>query len=124
MRRLRARSGPSKHALKTLAKALQLRGKYLTGSTVVLIGFDGDLSGSAEQARRAICTTLERHGARIRIFSTKGEKYESYRVSLGEMLDGADAAMIDTDSKIFRAVRPKDLRSHGIDIVIATTLRA
>jgi hypothetical protein len=100
-----------------------MRGAYLAGLHVVLVGFAEFPSESdAATAAHDITLTLRRYGAAVRTFESRPASTAAYRAELFDALRGANAVMIDTDSPHFRAVRPKELRAIGIDIIIPTTL--
>lgn len=122
-RRIRSHSGPARHALRTLAESLRMRGAYLAGLHIVLIGFgDFPVESDASTAAHDIIATLRRYGASVRTFHPTPGSTAVYRAQLFDALRGANAVMIDTDSPHFRAVRPKELRDMGIDIIVPTTL--
>jgi hypothetical protein len=124
-RRMRARFGAAQHALKTLAESLRMRGIYLSGLRVMLIGFkELPHESDAEKAAREIAATLERLGARVDVFESSGSSRAEKREDLLEALEETDAALIDTDSSYFRIVRPREMRAQGVEIIVPTTLQA
>ncbi len=118
-RRIRTQSDPAQYALKILLERLRFRGRLLSGSTIILLGFHPNTSQKRSRATHLIQETLEKHGAHVRIFDSEGEPQVPEAA-----LRGADAVIIATDSRIFRFLRPADFRKLGIDTVIPTTLEA
>lgn len=123
-RRIRSKTGIAAYTLRQLAEALRRKHRYLTGSTIVLIGFSGHSDFYAKAACEEILASLRRFGAHIKLIGTDARDYPDFRAELARALEDADAALIDTDSKFFKALRPKELRALGIDIAIPTSLLA
>lgn len=123
-RRLRAKGGVVPYTLRQLAEALRRRQRYLTGSKVVLIGFTGHAEAHAKEAGEEIVSSLRRFGARVRTVDVESRDYAGFRIELANALRDADAALIDTDSRFFKALRPREVRALGVDILIPTSLRA
>lgn len=123
-RRMRAHMGPATHALKILAEAFKQRGKYMMGARVLLVGFDEAQEPQAVQEAARIEETLVKHGAEVEVLAAEELSGDTFRERLFKLVKRFDAILIDTDSKHFRALRPKELRDRGADIVIATTLHA
>lgn len=116
--------GPATHALKILAEAFKQRGKYMMGARVLLVGFDEAQEPQAVQEAARIEETLVKHGAEVEVLAAEELSGDTFRERLFKLVKRFDAILIDTDSKHFRALRPKELRDRGADIVIATTLHA
>lgn len=116
--------GVPSYTIRHLAEALRKRGTYVAGATVVLIGFDDHEDTIAKENARDIISSLERNGARIRRVYPQKLSFEMYRDALEENLAGADAVLLDTDSRHFRALRPREIRSFGVEVIIPTSLRA
>ena len=124
-RRLRAREGGAQHAIKTLLEALRLRTMNLRGRTALLVGYTDLPEGSPEaEAAAHVIETIRSMGAEVRLFKTDGESGAEQRVDMMRSLQGADVVLIDTDSPYVRTLRPKEMRTLGAEIIVATTLAA
>lgn len=119
-RRMRLRAGIAKYTFTNLFEALRSRRKYVRNATIALLGFPNadDQSGSAQTAQE-IRSILEEQGAHIRELDASS----SSGTELKNSLKGTDAVIIATDHRVFRALRPREFREIGIDVVIPTTLR-
>lgn len=120
-RRLRESKSAPEYTLVVLFDAMRSRKRPLRGSTIALFGFTKDASKDAPRARM-IRETLKAHGVVLRSFDPKEHADVTPR-SLDDALIGVSAAVIATDSRVFRLVSRKDFRARGIDIVIPTTLQ-
>lgn len=123
-RRLRAKNGVAHYTLRQLAEALHRKKRYIAGAHIVLIGFSGHTDPHARAECEEMITMLRRFGAHLHIVSAEARDYADFRVELQNALRKADAALVDVDSRFFKALRPKELRALGVDIVIPTSLRA
>ncbi len=125
VRRLRrSRAGIAAYTIRHLAEALKRQRRYVAGATIVLVGFEEHEDGRACENASEIISSLERNGARIRHVSTSLPTFDLYRAALEHALRGADAVLLDTDNRYFRALRPKEIRALGAPVVIPTSLRA
>jgi len=116
-RRRRVYHGVPFYTVKVLIELLRLRGKFLRGARIALIGFETPNENADE-----IRTILLRHGARISAIET-GSRQRKPNDELIDALRGADGVIIASDHPLFRAMRPREFRELGIDIVVPTTLR-
>jgi UDP-N-acetyl-D-mannosaminuronate dehydrogenase len=125
VRRLRrSRAGVASYTIRHLAEALRKNERYVTGAKIVFVGFDEQDDEDAKNNAFEILTSLERNGATLLHVPTKSLTFHQYRDRLQEALRGADAILLDTDSRYFRALRPKEIRSFGAPVIIPTSLRA
>ncbi|MBV9159217.1 MAG: hypothetical protein JO019_01310 [Candidatus Kaiserbacteria bacterium] len=119
-RRFRERYGAASYTLKVLVDALRLRGKPLRGSRVAVLGIPfGRGDAQAEELR----TYLLRAGARLASIDEDGE-IRRMNDELEDQLCGADAVVISSAHPLFRAVRPREFKELGVDIVIPIAPRA
>ena len=121
---MRSKTGIATYTLRLLAEALQKRQRYIVGSRIVLIGFTGHTDEHARKECEEIVSTLKRNGAEVHSLDASFDNYADFRIQLTNVLRHADAALIDTDSRFFKALRPKEVRALGVNIVIPTSLRA
>ncbi len=117
---MRLRAGIAHYTFTTLFEAMRSRSKYVRNATIALLGFPQpeDKSDGAQTAQE-IRDVLTAQGARIR-------ELDSSSVSAADLknrLKGSDAVIIASDHRVFRALRPREFREIGIDVVVPTTLR-
>lgn len=123
-RLMRTRGGVVMSTLTQLARALKVRNKYVAGSSVLIVGCES--SGSMRSPDcMAFKAALEKKGGSVYTLDhdaiTSSKNYLSALKRLAPMVD---ALVIDTDTRYFRWLRPKDAKQIGLDIIIPTSLHA
>lgn len=105
------------YTVSLLTQALRRRRKYLSGSTVALLGltYKKDVRDERESPAHTIRTVLERRGVYVRSFDPFAP---STHTSLGAALQGSDAAIVATDHSQFQSLTPYHFMQHGVDVVI------
>lgn len=120
-RRMRLRDGIAKYTFTNLFEALRSRRKYVRNATVALLGFPQENTDSpSSHTAQEIRDMLQNQGALVRELDSSA----TTGADLKSRLKGTDAVIIATDHRIFRALRPREFREIGIDVVIPTNLRA
>lgn len=112
--------GSPLYTLKVLIESLRMRGLALRGSRVALLGFAFD---NAHPHAAEIHALLLSHGAEVALLDAPPARH-TLDEDLAAALVGADAVLIPTEHPVFRAIRPKEFRAIGIQIVIPTSTRA
>ncbi len=112
--------GVSSYTLKVLVDALRLKGMPLRDARIALLGFSFDDAHPHAEKTRALL--LARGAAVVAIdVPIARRKLDDHTV---DALTGADAVVIATEHPVFRAIRPKEFKDIGIDIVIPTATSA
>ncbi len=107
------------HTVRLLEEALFVRGKTIDGARIALLGlaYKSDIDDMRESPSHTIIAEIERRGGAV-VAHDPYVLREGYAQSLEEALSGADAVVIATAHRAFRALTPEDFARHNISIVI------
>lgn len=112
--------GVSAYTLKVLVEALRMKRRSLRGARVALLGFSFDDAHPHARETRAL---LLMRGAHVIDVDAPPARSKLDHETI-DALSGADAVVIATEHPVFRAMRPKEFKDIGIDIVIPTATRS
>lgn len=105
--------------LRTLQLLLERRGVPLNGASIACLGLMHKDGRTAAPARRleSLYSWLAAEGAMLRIFDPHIPERSTVR-TLGEALEGADAALIVASRPTFETLTPEQLTKRGVTVVL------
>ena len=112
--------GISSYTLKVLVDALRTKGRSLRGARIALLGFSFDDAHPHAEETRALLVDRGAHVVTLDVPAARRKLDDD----VADSLSGADAVVIATEHPAFRAIRPKEFKDLGVDIVIPTATRA